>query len=472
MGSRGPRRIFVTGAAGTWGLATARELAGREGEFQVVALVRPAEVRTRAGRELRRLPNVRVVAGDVTDPGVVGPCVAEADVVLHLAAVVSPRADDDPDLAWTVNVGGAETIVRAVRSRPDPGSCAVVMVGSCAEVGDRNPPRHWGRVGDPVRVSEYDEYGQSKVAAERVLVESGLPRWAWLRQTGIFSPGVLRVRDAIMTHVPLDGVMEWVTEEDSARLLAGLAGADVPSEVWGRVHNVGGGREWRLTNWEFLVRTMGAMGVGDPRTHYDRNWFATRNFHGQWYTDSDRLDELVPFRRDTVDAALARAVAATPSLRMAGVLPASVIRRFVVAPLTRQPRGTQSWFASGDEERIRAFYGSREQYAAIGDWSTFTPVEPSREPVLLDHGYDESKDPADWDEVDLKGAAAFRGGRLLSSTAGSPATPVGWACADGHEFEASPRLILHAGHWCPVCVRRSADYGAQAEANEFLAQVV
>jgi hypothetical protein len=92
-----------------------------------------------------------------------------------------------------------------VEAQPDPAAIGVIMIGSVAETGDRTPPLRWGRVGDPVRVSAYDTYGQGKVAAERLLVDNGLPRWAWLRQTGIFHPGLLVIRDPIMTHVPLGG---------------------------------------------------------------------------------------------------------------------------------------------------------------------------------------------------------------------------------------------------------------------------
>lgn len=64
------------------------------------------------------------------------------------------------------------------------------------------------------------------------------------------------------------------------------------------------------------------MSVHDLRQWYDRNWFATKNFHGQWYTDTDRLEKLVPFRRDTFDEALRRPIAAAPaSVRSAGRVP-------------------------------------------------------------------------------------------------------------------------------------------------------
>jgi hypothetical protein len=77
-------------------------------------------------------------------------------------------------------------------------------------------------------VSQFDEYGQTKVIAEKLLIESKLPKWAWLRQTGIFHAAMLALRDPIMTHSTLGGVMEWATAEDSARLLAGIAERDLP----------------------------------------------------------------------------------------------------------------------------------------------------------------------------------------------------------------------------------------------------
>ena len=36
-------------------------------------------------------------------------------------------------------------------------------------------------------------------------------------------------------------------------------------------------------------------------------------------------------------------------------------------------------------------------------------------------------------------------------------------CAFGHGFEASPRLILEGGHWCPECEMKSWNYGERAK---------
>lgn len=424
--------------------------------------------------EFADMENLEVFFGDLTNYADVERAVIDVSLVLHVAAVVSPLADQMPGLATRVNIGSMQNIIRAVRALPDPGAVAVVGVGSIAQTGDRQEPTHWGRVGDPLRVSQFDEYGQTKVAAEKLLVESGLPRWAWLRQTGIFHPAMLEIRDPIMTHSPFAGVMEWVSAEDAARLLVGVASAGVPEEFWGGIHNIGGGEAWRLSNWELQQKISGAMGVRDVRTWYERNWFATGNFHGQWYTDSDRLEELVPFRRDSFDAAMDRAVATLPAaVRNAGKVPSWIIKNFVMKPLAGKPRGTMHAIARGDSEQIAAHFGSLDAWKRIGDWSSFVPPAPSRQPSFLDHGYDEGTSQSRWSAMDYAGAAAFRGGELLSTDSGigEIGRPLLWRCALGHVFAGSPRLILTAGHWCPDCVRDSAGYPRQAEQNPFLAQI-
>lgn len=475
MDAKGRTRVLLTGATGNLGRAVLDELRERDDRVTVLALARPTE-RSRAVLErYAGMENLEVAWGDLTDAASVAACVRRVGVVLHAGGLVSPEADEHPELVQPVNVGGIRNIIAAVRALPDPAAVAVVGIGSVAETGPRNPPRHWGRVGDPVQISRLDEYGLSKVIAERELVDSGLPKWTWLRLPGIIHPAMLGIRDPIMTHLTIGDVMEWVSADDAARLLANLCDPDAAAEVWGSVYNVGGGDGWRLTNWEFLGALGRAMGVRDIRRWYDRNWFATRNFHGHWYTDSDRLEELVAFRRDTFDGALGRATAAAPAtVRNAGRVPAWIVKRFAMRRLARMPRGTMAAVRDHDEARIAAFFGSFDAWRAIGDWSTFEPPDPSRVPTLLDHGYDESRPPAQWTASDYAGVATHRGGRLLSSEVpiGDIAAPLSWACAGGHEFRASPRLVLGVGHWCPVCVADPAGYATQAGANAFLAQVV
>ena len=43
-----------------------------------------------------------------------------------------------------------------------------------------------------------------------------------MRQSGILYPNILKNMDPIMFHVPINGVLEWCTVEDSGRLMCNL----------------------------------------------------------------------------------------------------------------------------------------------------------------------------------------------------------------------------------------------------------
>ncbi len=143
-------RVFLTGAAGNWGRFTLNEFRSRADRFDVVALVLPTPGDTASIRDYEGMPNLEVRFGDLTDYAAVESCVRGADFVVHLGGIVSPVGDDDPELARRVNVGGMRNIVRAVHAQPDP-SIGVIGIGTVAQTGDRNPPHHWGRIGDPLR---------------------------------------------------------------------------------------------------------------------------------------------------------------------------------------------------------------------------------------------------------------------------------------------------------------------------------
>ena len=115
--------------------------------------------------------------------------------------------------------------------------------------------------------------------------------------------------------------------------------------------------------------------------------------------------------------------------------------------------GTQWWIKNNCKQRIAAYYGSLDLYRAIPDWRHTDLSHPSAEPVILNHGYDENKPMSLFTIEDMQQAAAFRGGKCLSTSMqqGDWDTPLEWQCAEGHRFTASPRLILLGGHWCPEC---------------------
>jgi hypothetical protein len=224
---------------------------------------------------------------------------------------------------------------------------------------------------------------------------------------------------------------------------------------------------------------MKLLGMGDMRKIMDRNWFTLRNFHCQWYEDSHVLNDYLHFQKDTLEDYLQQVkeraawyvkLASMPVIR--DLIPKSLVRKFVMEPLTKGKDGTMYWINNNMEGRISAFFGSKNKWEQIPDWDSEIP-DLNVEPIRLDHGYDEEKPKSELHIKDMQDAAGFRGGACLSKTMtkGDLTTKLKWRCAFDHIFEASPTLVLLGGHWCPECSPPPWNYDAIAQKNPFFAQV-
>lgn len=465
------KTIFLTGASGNMGSATLRELLMRSERFRVKALVLPQHRNDRALRRHDGHPALEIIWGDLTNYEDVLRGVTGSDQVLHIGGLVSPAADRVPELTMKVNVGGAENIVRAIKAQRQPDRIQLVYIGTVAQTGNRAPPVHWGRTGDPIKISRFDQYAVSKTRAEAVVAESGLKQWVSLRQTAIAHANLWKLFDPIMFHSPFNTVMEWVSVGDAGRLAANVCEDSVPEQLWRGFYNISGGASMRVVNHEFAAALAAAMGISDFRTMFQPNWFATRNFHGQWYADADRLEALVPFRRESLDDFVALLRRAIPFYVKLGARFATRAGRARVQRLAEAEGGSLHWLRHDDRAHIQAYFGSREQWEQIPDWDRFVLEQPSRAPTLLDHGYDERKSPEEWTLADLRQAAEFRGGAYRGSHSPSPYDTTTWTCVKGHEFTMSPNLMLRGGHWCPTCMVDPTTYTEIAQRSPFFAQV-
>lgn len=466
------KTVFLTGASGNMGQAALKCLLGKCPNYRIKTLVMPTEKDRKIMADYQGEPQVEVIWGDLTSYDDVLKGVTGADYVLHVGGMVSPMADRYPQRTTQVNVGAIRNIIRAIKAQPDPDAVHLAYIGTVAQTGNRMAPLHWGRVGDPIRISVYDNYAVSKTIAEREVIESGLKHWVSLRQTGIAHPGIVGLMDPIMFHNPLNAALEWITVGDAGRLIANVCEEDVPAEFWRRIYNIGGGKGCREVTHHQGRCMMAMVGIKDIRKVFEPNWFATRNFHGQWYEDSDVLEGYLHFRHETMDDFYRQCAKTTPwYARLAGLAPGLVKKQ--IEKLARSEGGTLHWLEHNEENKIAAFFGSRDAWARIPGWNGFKLETPSETPVRLNHGYDESKPRSAWNLADMQGAARFRGGECLSAdmTPGAIHAPLNWRCAFGHEFQASPTLILSAGHWCPDCLPHPWKDDAVAQRSEFFAQV-
>lgn len=148
------KRIIVTGAGGQIGSWLVPKLREAYGEASVLA----TDVRT-LGPEITEAGPFQVL--DATDARAVGQVVMrfDADVVYHLAAILSAVGERDPRLAWHVNMSSLEAVLEVAREQ----KCAVFTPSSIGVFGPESPkdPTPQDTVMRPRTV-----YGITKVAGE------------------------------------------------------------------------------------------------------------------------------------------------------------------------------------------------------------------------------------------------------------------------------------------------------------------
>ena len=480
--------VFMTGAGGGMGYESFKAMLPDLGKlYDLVILVRDSEKNRKLFERYIGHPGILVKFGDLLNKEDAADCIARSELCLHIAAFVSPQADYFPEKAMENNFGSTRNLIEAIKEQGKADSYKFVYIGTVAETGDRMPPIHWGRVGDPIKPSMFDYYAVSKVAAERYVIESGLNCWVSLRQTGIIGPAMAKIRDAIQFHNCLENVLEYASDRDSGRAMRNLCAFDaegtLDASFWGHIYNIGGGESCRVSTLEMYEAMYGKLGFQSLDAVIDPKDYATRNFHGQYYLDSDKLENYLHFRSDSMqyyyDAYLKELGAALPAGKLMTKLPKGEklmggIIKSTFTKLLNSEHGPRRWLKENLEDHIEAYWGGREAWEAIPekvsqmecftDWDTVVPI---------DHGYDESKPEEELSLADLQGAAKFRGGVLLSGEmkTGDWRSKLRFRCAFGHEFEASPRLVLEGGHWCPECERRSWNYGKRAQVDPFFAQV-
>ncbi|NLM19033.1 MAG: NAD(P)-dependent oxidoreductase [Clostridiaceae bacterium] len=479
-------KVLLTGATGTMGQATLNLLL-EEDMLDVTVMALDTAKEKRILKSFLKKKAFSVIYGDVRDFEAVFQATKETELILHLAALVSPAADKHPDLAMQINCGGTLNFVQAITKQKRQNEVFFVYIGTVAQTGDRRPPIHWGRVGDPIKPAVFDYYAVSKVAAERAVIESGLTNWVSLRQTGIMGPDMGNISDPIILHNPLDNVLEYVSDRDSSILLRNLcvdlANNQLDPAFWGHIYNVGGGESCRASSLDLYSGAFAKFGITDLKGAFNPNWFATYNFHGQYYLDSDKLENYLHFRNDTMQyfydsfeenniltAKLGRHIMKLPGAQK--LIKSMVANKF--KRLALKTGGTLYALKKGKEDYITTFWGNLKNWLKLpADFKEFKPFNDYQKVIRIDHGYDEDKPASELNLADIRYAAKFRGGSCLSSEMekGNWKQKLLFRCGFGHNFKASPKLILEGGHWCPYCENAGWNYTARAKIDPFFAQV-
>ena len=477
--------VFLTGASGIMGSAVLKELSQYLNLINLRLLLFEKTIPSSISDIIKNNEDsIEVIKGDLRNYDSILKCVTGADYILHVGGLVSPTADPYPYETQEINIGGMKNIVKAVLAQENKDSIKVCYIGSVAETGGRNYPYHFGRIGDPINISIFDHYALSKAIAEMTLIESGIKNWVVLRMTGIIHAGLFNNMKPIVMHVVINGGLEWCTQEDSGRVLRQLVLLDIDGKLgknfWNHIFNISSGKDYRLSNYQFENYILKGSGLPEPIKIFEPNWFVTRNFHGHFFLDGDKLEEFLHFREGIPVKKYFESLSNKVPffVKLGRYVSAGIIKFYMKKLAKTKGDGTLDWIENNNEIKIKAFYGSLEEYKKIPKkWEDFKIIDLNVEnPKLLEHGYDTNKPESEINIEDLKSVARFRGGKLLSEKMemGDLKTKLKWKCGYcKNEFDASPCLILLGGFWCPKCFipKEKWDYDNIAKTCPFFAQL-
>jgi len=486
--------VGLTGASGNMGLCVVEELIKCDFIEKIRILGHSKKGIKRIKKVAKRqLDKIEFFSGSISNPDYIDSFVNGVDYVINMAAVIPPLSDKRPDLAIQANEIGPKVLCESI-SKIKTNQPKLIHISTMGTYGDRNEKHLFGEVGDPLICSPFDIYSLTKVRGEFYVLESDVKTWAVIRQTAVLYDELMfkNISDGLMFHTCFNAPLEWVTAHDSAVLIKNILEKDRRNELnsknfWLHTFNLGGGEINRVTGFETLDLGFKIIGASTYQ-FFDTNYNALRNFHGMWFSDGQKLEDLFHYQHDTIYDFWKSVLKKNPYFRLARILPKKWLKALIIKPLLKDSNAPFYWVANNDIARVDAYCGGIDKFNSIPKkWEDFPLLchnnfpgvdidyeELKKHPTYLEHGFDLHKNFEEVTIEDLKSVAKAHGGKLLTENfvKGDVYKKVLWENQDGVRFEARPYTILGCGHWYSISYEKYAwDYDRLAKKDKILAQI-
>lgn len=281
------KRILLTGASGTVGYAVLKELCSVKNRYEVTVFD------VRSSKTIKKLKpysdEITIVYGDIRNDDDLIKISYNQDVIIHLAAIIPPLADEKPGFSYQINVDGTQKLINLLELHSP--NAFFLYSSSISVYGDR---LHTPMISimDNLNPSVGDKYANTKILAEDIVQKCKLD-WSIFRLTAIMGGHKI---SKLMFHQPLKTSLEIASPEDTAR--AFVYAIDKQAKLSKKIFNLGGGEKCRITYKNFLSRSFKIYGLGE--LDFPLYTFAEKNFHCGYYIDGYVLNNILNFRKDTL----------------------------------------------------------------------------------------------------------------------------------------------------------------------------
>ncbi len=282
--------VLLTGAFGNIGESTLLALLERNHQIRCFDL--HTKQNEKCAKRLHRVGEFEIIWGDIRDIDTTRKIVEDVECIIHLAALIPPKSEVDPDFTNTVNVGGTLRLIEAAEALPvKPKFIFASSISVFGPTMHLPPPR---KADDPLNPT--DVYTTTKVKCETALRTSALP-WTIFRLAAVPSLRIGSEADETLFEIPLEQRIEFVHTRDVGTAFANAIAAETTKKIL----LIGGGKSSQMLQRGFIAKILNAMGVGMlPESAFRVATEPEEWFYTDWL-DTTESQRLLQYQNHTYD---------------------------------------------------------------------------------------------------------------------------------------------------------------------------
>ena len=278
------KKVLITGAAGSVGLCVIKYLLS-EGKYEITAL--DLKNKKSINNLKRYKKRVNIIYGDILDSVLISSLVKSHDVIIHLASVLPPFSEINKDISEIIEYNGTENIIKSINYYNE--KCYLIYA-STTSLYDSSLT---GNIKETIKENELSNYSYNKYMVEKLIKEK-LKHYCILRL-----PLILNNinKESFIFNIKKSSLIEVSTKEDAA--YAFVRAIDYESVLNKKTFNVGMGKNGIIIYNDILKYILKYQGIS--LRYILSRVFLEKNYYSPILSDSDKLEDLIHYRHDTIN---------------------------------------------------------------------------------------------------------------------------------------------------------------------------
>ncbi|MBK8102721.1 MAG: NAD(P)-dependent oxidoreductase [Cellvibrionales bacterium] len=234
---------------------------------------------------------IEVTLGDLRDEKLLYQLIEDVDAIIHNASVLPPTTEDNPSLAYDINVVACKKLIRVAEVTTKKPT--FIFPSSVTVFGLPDQTQTPKKADDPVKAT--DNYTTHKLEIENFLKNSSIP-WVVLRVGVSVDARTLKTDRKTfkqLLNIKADNPLEYVHPKDVAYAMCKAACTE---EAVNKILLIGGGESCQVTHKDFINTAFESLGISLPLSVHGKGEFYTH------WMDTTESQKLLQYQRHNFSA--------------------------------------------------------------------------------------------------------------------------------------------------------------------------